>query len=210
MGVVMPEHVTQLDERYSDPDAQPTRWAGTKTALATALLSWISTVRTDGRPHVTPLVVVWVDDTVNFCTGPEEQKARNLASNPSVVVTTGCNRWDHGLDVVVEGEAERITDQATLERLAAAWAATWDWRWRYRVTDEGFAHPDAGGRVLVFSVRATKIIAFAKGRFSHTRYLPASEGHAAQRDPLRRADQFLDRREHPGSAWDAQTTGSES
>jgi general stress protein 26 len=175
MGVIMHEPVTQLDERFSDPDAQPTPWANTRTKLATAQLSWITTVRTDGRPHVTPLVAVWVDDTVHFCTGPEEQKARNLASNPAVVVTTGCNQWEHGLDVVVEGEAERITHQATLERLAAAWAATWDGRWRYQVTNEGFAHPGAGGRVLVFAVRATKIIAFAKGRFSHTRYLPATE-----------------------------------
>jgi hypothetical protein len=90
-------------------------------------------------------------------------------------VTTGCNQWDHGLDVVVEGDAERITHRDTLERLAAAWAATWDGRWKYQVTNEGFAHPDAGGWVFVFAIRATKIIACAKGPFSHTRYLPATE-----------------------------------
>jgi Pyridoxamine 5'-phosphate oxidase len=181
MGVIMREPVTQLDERFSEPDAHPTPWANTKATLETAQLSWITTVRTDGRPHVTPLVAVWVDDTVHFCTGPDEQKARNLAGNPSVVVTTGCDQWDHGLDVVVEGEAERITNRAPLERLAVAWAATWDGRWNYRVTDEGFAHPDAGGPVLVFAVRATKVIAFAKGHFGHTRYLP-------QHDDMRRSE----------------------
>jgi len=171
----MNEPVAQLDVRFSDPDAHSTPWVTVKGELEAAQLSWITTVRTDGRPHVTPLVAVWVNETLHFCTGPEEQKARNLAGNPAVVVSTGCNRWDHGLDVVVEGEAERITDHATLERLAAAWAATWDGRWKYRVTDEGFALPDGGGRVLVFAVRATKIIAFAKGAFSQTRYLPAPE-----------------------------------
>jgi len=171
----MNEPVAQLDVRFSDPDAHSTPWVTVKGELEAAQLSWITTVRTDGRPHVTPLVAVWVDETLHFCTGPEEQKARNLAGNPAVVVSTGCNRWDHGLDVVVEGEAERITDHATLGRLAGAWAATWDGRWKYRVTDEGFALPDGGGRVLVFAVRATKIIAFAKGAFSQTRYLPAPE-----------------------------------
>jgi len=171
----MNEPVAQLDVRFSDPDAHSTPWVTVKGELEAAQLSWITTVRTDGRPHVTPLVAVWVNETLHFCTGPEEQKARNLAGNPAVVVSTGCNRWDHGLDVVVEGEAERITDHATLGRLAGAWAATWDGRWKYRVTDEGFALPDGGGRVLVFAVRATKIIAFAKGAFSQTRYLPAPE-----------------------------------
>jgi len=35
-----------------------------------------------------------------------------------VVLTTGCNRWDHGLDIVVEGEAVRATDDAVLNHSA--------------------------------------------------------------------------------------------
>jgi hypothetical protein len=35
-----------------------------------------------------------------------------------VVLTTGCNRWNEGLDVVVEGEAVRVTDEEMLKRLA--------------------------------------------------------------------------------------------
>jgi general stress protein 26 len=168
----MNEPRTQLDERFSDPSTQPTPWATTRETLETAQLSWITTVRADGRPHVTPLVAVWVDETLYFCTGPGEQKARNLASNPFVLLTTGCNQWDQGLDVMVEGRAERVTDRSTLERLAAAWREKWDGRWRYDVTDVGFAHPEAGGPVLVFAVAASKVLAFAKGTFSHTRYLP--------------------------------------
>jgi nitroimidazol reductase NimA-like FMN-containing flavoprotein (pyridoxamine 5'-phosphate oxidase superfamily) len=126
----MDEPVTQLDERFSDAGAQPTRWATTREVLDAAELFWISTVRGDGRPHVTPLVAVWVDETLYFCTGPGEQKALNLASNPSVALTTGCNQWDQGLDVMVEGKAERVTDRATLERIGASWARKWDGRWR--------------------------------------------------------------------------------
>jgi len=167
------EHpLPRLDERFSDPDAQATPWETTRQALEAAQLFWITTVRSDGRPHVTPLVAVWLEEALHFSTGLGEQKAVNLAGNPHVVLATGCNHWDQGLDVVVEGEAERVTARATLERLATAWAAKWDGQWRYQVTDTGFAH-DAGEDVLVFAVKPTKILAFARGGFSQTRYLPA-------------------------------------
>ena len=59
--------VTQLDERFSDPGTDPTTWAAAREVLEGAQISWISTVRADGRPHVTPLVAVWTgnvwDDT---------------------------------------------------------------------------------------------------------------------------------------------------
>jgi predicted pyridoxine 5'-phosphate oxidase superfamily flavin-nucleotide-binding protein len=64
--------------------------------LETAELFWVSTVRADGRPHVTPVVAAWTEDAVWFATGPGEQKFANLAANPHVVLTTGCNRWDGG------------------------------------------------------------------------------------------------------------------
>jgi general stress protein 26 len=165
----------QLDDRFSDPDAEPVPWAEARAVLDDAQLAWITTVRGDGRPHVTPLVTVWLDDTLHFCTGPDEQKGRNLAANPNVAVTTGCNGWDDGLDVVVEGEAVRVTDLPTLERLAAAWATKWDGRWTFAATEGGFAHEGVrddriGGPVHVYAVRAAKILAFGKGTFSQTRF----------------------------------------
>jgi nitroimidazol reductase NimA-like FMN-containing flavoprotein (pyridoxamine 5'-phosphate oxidase superfamily) len=167
------EPIGELDERFSDPDAQITPWATTREVLEEAELSWITTVRADGRPHVTPLVAVWVDDALHFATGTGEQKAVNLAGNPHVVMTTGCNSWDRGLDVMVEGEAHRVTDRARLERLAREWRTKWNGEWRYDVVEDGFAHPDdsnADGPVLVFEVRAAKVLAFGKSPFSHTRY----------------------------------------
>lgn len=157
------------------PGAKATPWAKTREVLEAAQLSWVTTVRGDGRPHVTPLVSVWLDDAVHFSTGPAEQKAVNLASNPDVVMTTGCNRWDQGLDVIVEGKAERVTDRATLERLAAAWATKWDGQWQFEVADGGFAPADGGvdDSVLVFAVKPAKVLAFGKGEFSHTRYRPS-------------------------------------
>ena len=98
----MKNPATKLDTRFSAPGAAPTQWDEARRVLEAAELFWISTVRSDGRPHVTPLVAVWLDDAIHFCTGPAEQKAINLKRNARVSLTTGCNQWDRGLDVVVE------------------------------------------------------------------------------------------------------------
>jgi nitroimidazol reductase NimA-like FMN-containing flavoprotein (pyridoxamine 5'-phosphate oxidase superfamily) len=159
---------TKLDARFSETEAQPTSWKDTLDAIEQAELFWISTVRADGRPHVTPLVAIWLDDALHFSTGPDEQKALNLTGSPHVALTTGANEWQSGLDVVVEGEATRITDAAQLERLATAWTRKWDGRWQYEVAPEGFRHD--GGTAFVFAVRPAKVLAFAKGGFGQTRH----------------------------------------
>jgi nitroimidazol reductase NimA-like FMN-containing flavoprotein (pyridoxamine 5'-phosphate oxidase superfamily) len=164
----MNEPTTTLDPRFSDPEAVATDWADTRRVLDDAELFWITTVRPDGRPHVTPLVAVWFDAAIHFATGAGEQKGVNLGTNPHVALTTGCNGWDEGLDVVVEGEAIRVTDEVELVRLAEAWARKWDGRWQYRVADGAFQH-DAGA-ALVYRVVPEKVLAFGKGRFSHTRH----------------------------------------
>jgi nitroimidazol reductase NimA-like FMN-containing flavoprotein (pyridoxamine 5'-phosphate oxidase superfamily) len=166
--------VTTLDRRFSEPDAVATGWDETRRALAAAELFWISTVRADGRPHVTPLVAVWFDGAIHFNTGAEEQKALNLSGNPHVVLATGCNTWDSGLDVMVEGDAVRVTDDGALRRLAEVWTTKWDGRWTFLARDGHFYHHDENEvlsyPILVFSVAPTKILAFTKGTFSHTRH----------------------------------------
>jgi nitroimidazol reductase NimA-like FMN-containing flavoprotein (pyridoxamine 5'-phosphate oxidase superfamily) len=166
----MTSPVTTLDQRFSDPAAAAISWDETSKALESAGLFWISTVRADGRPHVTPLVAVWADRVLYFCTGGAEQKAINLKANPHVVLTTGCNGWDGGLDVMVEGDAVRVSDEDTLERLAAAWTTKWDGRWHFEVRDGSFRHPGSTEPVLVFAVAPAKVLAFTKGSFSHTRH----------------------------------------
>jgi len=167
---LMTDSWTALDPRFSDPDAVATDWDDARRVLETADLFWICTVRADGRPHATPLVAVWLDGAIHFCTGPGEQKAVNLRHHPHVTLITGCNRWDTGLDVVVEGEAVPVTDGAMLSRLAAAWATKWDGQWQFQVRDGHFHHD--GVDALVFSVTPSKVLAFGKGTFSQTRHRP--------------------------------------
>jgi general stress protein 26 len=161
--------LTEVDRRYSDPGAVATEWDTTRQCLESAELFWICTVRADGRPHVTPLVAVWLEGVLYFCTGEEEQKTVNLRGNGHVILMTGCNSWDEGLDVVVEGDAARVTDDALLRRLAGAWTAKWDGRWQFQVGDGCFGH-EGGGEAQVYAVTPAKVLAFAKGSFSHTRH----------------------------------------
>lgn len=156
-----------LDKRFSDTD-EPLDGETVRKALTEAELYWLSTVRRDGRPHVTPVVGLWVDDTFVFCTGAGEQKARNLAHDNAVAVTTGVNIWDMGLDVVVEGRAERVTGLYRLTALADAYFDKYGEAWDFDADDEVF-DPE-GGRALVFRVEPMKVIAFSKSPHAQTTF----------------------------------------
>jgi general stress protein 26 len=162
------EPTTDLDPRYGEPGAVATPWADAQRHLAAAELAWLSTVRPDGRPHVTPLLTVWLDGAPHFCTGEDERKARNLAANPQVVITTGAHALHGGLDLVVEGRAARVTDPARLQRLADAWEEKYGSDWHFEVRDGGFG--GGQGLALVFRVEPTTAFGFGKGPYGQTRW----------------------------------------
>jgi predicted pyridoxine 5'-phosphate oxidase superfamily flavin-nucleotide-binding protein len=161
------EPTVELHEGFSEPGATARLWAEVVDVLSKSEMFWLSTVRRDGRPHVTPLPAIWLDGALHFCAGDTEQKARNLESNPGCILTTGTNQLRSGLDVVVEGTAARVTDQARLQRLAALWKSKLDWQ--FEVADGAFRDPD-GRRGLVFGVTPTKVLSFGKAPYSQTRY----------------------------------------
>ena len=154
---------TALDQRFSAPDAHLVSWEDTQRLLEAAETSWLSTVRADSRPHVTPVVAVWSDGALWFHTGSGEQKYANLQVNPHVVLTCGSSAWEHGTDVVVEGKAVHVTDEAVLTRVAQAYAKRWDGRWQLEARDGHFADKDEGWTSEVFQVSPTKVFAHAKG-----------------------------------------------
>ncbi|MGW5052369.1 pyridoxamine 5'-phosphate oxidase family protein [Actinokineospora sp. NPDC004072] len=105
------------------------------------LTFFVSTVRPDGRPHSAGVGAIWVDDALYFIGGPGTRRSRNLALNPACTVSV---RLD-GLDVVLEGEAHRITDPETLQRIATAYHPG---GWPAEVDGDGltapFTAPSAG------------------------------------------------------------------
>ncbi|MFG3103988.1 pyridoxamine 5'-phosphate oxidase family protein [Streptomyces sp. NPDC048182] len=172
---------TELDARYSSAlqprpgarDAAPTEWAEALREMAGAEIFWVSTVRPDGHLHVTPLIAVWHGEALHFCTGRDEQKARNLAHDPHCALTTGGNALTQGLDLVVEGRAERVTDPAALEEVSAAFEAKYG---EHITSPEGTFHGLGeglrDGRDLVFAVAPTTAYGFGRndGVYTHTRW----------------------------------------
>lgn len=147
--------VTTVDTRFSMDGAPAVSWSEARQALEQAGTYWLSTVRADGRPHVTTLIALWHGDALYFSSGPAEQKCKNLEENPHCILTTGCNRLDDGLDVVVEGEAVRVTDDAGLRVLAGAWDTKYGSDWRLTGSE---GDPD-----LVFEVAPVRAFGFRKG-----------------------------------------------
>ncbi|HEY2536623.1 MAG TPA: pyridoxamine 5'-phosphate oxidase family protein [Solirubrobacteraceae bacterium] len=169
MAAKMP--VTELHAGFSTRGATPTEWAEGHRHIDSAEVFWLSTVRPDGRPHVTPLLAVWHDDALCFCTGPDEVKAKNLKQNPQCILTTGQNGLD-SLDVVVEGQAVEVGDAAELGLIANAYESKYG---AHFTAPEGtwFGLSDAIRRadVLVYRVAPTTILGFARGKqFSQTRW----------------------------------------
>ena len=115
-----PVEVTNLD-RYGSP---PLPWSRARDLLSAGppqpdIPFFLGTSRPDGRPHAAGIGALWLDDELYFTAGPGTRKAANLAANPACTISV---RLD-GLDVVFEGEARRVTDTSTLERVAALYRA---------------------------------------------------------------------------------------
>jgi nitroimidazol reductase NimA-like FMN-containing flavoprotein (pyridoxamine 5'-phosphate oxidase superfamily) len=164
---------TSLDSRYSDAGAEATPWQATEDVLSAAQMFTLTTVRPDGRPHVVPLLALWDRGAVHFSTGPEEQKHHNLDHSALVTLTTTTgNRFAHGLDVTVEGEAERVTDQQRLEALAALWPQRFGEEWQYEVRDGAFWHEH--GPAHVFAVKPTVVRTFTRDPYRQTTYRDVS------------------------------------
>jgi hypothetical protein len=97
-------------------------WSRPRDILATDtptadLTFFVATARPDGRPHTAGVGAIWVDDTLYFTSGPGTRKSRNLAANPACSVSVRLR----GIDLVLDGEAHRVTDASTLEQVAAVY-----------------------------------------------------------------------------------------
>ncbi|MFG2291867.1 pyridoxamine 5'-phosphate oxidase family protein [Streptomyces sp. NPDC048603] len=176
------EHpTTELDARYSSAlnprpgaaDVTATEWAEALRQLETAEIFWLSTVRPDRRLHVTPVIAAWHDGALYFSTGPGEQKAKNLAHDGHCALTTGANALTEGLDLVVEGKAERVADPAVLEEVITAYETKYG---PHITSPEGTFHGigDAfrKGDAVLFAVAPITAYGFGRddGVYTHTRW----------------------------------------
>jgi pyridoxine/pyridoxamine 5'-phosphate oxidase len=97
-------------------------WSWARERLEKARNYWLSTTRSDARPHAMAVWGIWLDEGFYFSTGVTSRKARNLEIIPACAVCT--ERADEA--VIVEGVAELVREPATLERLARVYAAKYE------------------------------------------------------------------------------------
>jgi hypothetical protein len=130
-----PAEATNLD-RYGSPALL---WSRARDVLANANPAqtdryFLGTVGPDGRPHAAGVGALWFDGDLYVVSGPGTRKSRNLAANPACTISAALR----GIDLVFEGEATRVTDGPTLERLAALYRAQ---GWPAEVEGDAFRAP---------------------------------------------------------------------
>jgi hypothetical protein len=130
-----------LAELYALP---PIPWSRALKALEAAepqARCFLATTRPDGRPHVAGVGAVWHEGKVYFVSGIGTRKSRNVAQNANCTVAMALT----GLDLVVEGVAELVTDDETLQRLAQRYAdGGWPARVKYGAFTYDYSAPSAG------------------------------------------------------------------
>lgn len=125
-------------------DLPPIDWADVETRLDRGFpqapghggpdrhTCWLATIDADGSPHVTGIGALWVDGAFWFETGERSRKGRNLARDPRCTLSLSTTE----LDLVVEGEAAKVTDKDRVAAMAAKWAAE---GWPAKVDATGLA-----------------------------------------------------------------------
>ena len=135
MSERQPTDVKNLD-RYGF-DALP--WSRPRDILAVgsqgpAVTFFLGTVDANGLPHAAGIGPVWYDGDFYLTSSPAAQKARNLASQPACTISARLSN----IDMVFEGEAQRVTDDATLRAVVAVYNAG---GWPAEVEDGAFTAP---------------------------------------------------------------------
>jgi hypothetical protein len=132
---------TNLADLYGLP---PLEWSGIASRLERGFpqapgtggpdrhTCWLATINADGAPHVTGVGALWVEGAFWFETGERTRKGRNLVRDPRCTLSVAAAEFD----LVVEGEAAKVTDPSTVADMAARWSAH---GWPARVDDTGLA-----------------------------------------------------------------------
>ena len=116
----------------------PIPWSRALEALESAErrneTSFLATTRPDGRPHMAAVGALWDNGKVYFVSGAGTRKSKNVVQKPECAIAMSLT----GIDLVIEGVAERVTDDEMLRRLAKRYV---DQGWPATVKDGAFTAP---------------------------------------------------------------------
>ncbi|MCA9970487.1 MAG: pyridoxamine 5'-phosphate oxidase family protein [Anaerolineales bacterium] len=104
----------------------PARWRAIEARLGREATIWVATVRYDGRPHLTPVWYIWLNEKIYISIGSETQKFVNLTANQSISLALP----DTDSVIIIEGEAH-VADWQTVDVLADYFYHKYEWDFRY-------------------------------------------------------------------------------
>ena len=127
----------------AEPGTEPLPWEEVRQRFAAERWYWVATTGPGGRPHVRPVLAVWVHGKVYSTTSPGARKGRNLQAQPECSMVARAP----ALDIVLEGAASWVDDRNLLEQIAAAYDSKYGWP--VTITDENmfdapYGAPTAG------------------------------------------------------------------
>jgi hypothetical protein len=141
MTFLVPVETANLDRYGSDA----LEWERAEAVLSRGpspdVTYFLGTCRPDGAPHAAGVGAQWLDGHIYFTSNPGARKARDLAGNPRCTLSVRLP----GIDVVLDGQASRVTDAVTLERAAAGYReAGWPAQVQGDALTAPFSAPSAG------------------------------------------------------------------
>ena len=136
-----PAEITNLD-RYGSAALE---WSRAEAAMAQGpypeVTYFLGTCRPDGTPHAAGVGAQWMDGDLYFTSNPDTRKSRNLALNALCTISVRLP----GIDLVLDGSAQPVTDPGTLERIAAGYrAAGWPAEVQGSALTAPYSAPSAG------------------------------------------------------------------
>ena len=125
----MAERTPVAEQPLVDDGAGSTSWEVARERLENPekpRTYWLATVRPDGRPHVMPLIGAWIGGAFYFISGDASRKARNLVGDSRCVITSSTTTLP-SLDIIIEGDAAAVTDEASLRSVTDAFRTKMEW-----------------------------------------------------------------------------------
>lgn len=168
---VMPRKGRGTEAASEAGNSQPMEWEDALARIGKGGWFWLATVRPDGAPHVMPVFAVWSESALFVCSKDTARKSRNLVADGRCVVTTDAG----DLHLIVEGNARRVEDEATLRRASHAFESVYGWPTTVlgNTLDAEYGAPTSGGPpYAVFEIGPTRAFGLPSGGddFAPTRW----------------------------------------
>jgi hypothetical protein len=160
----MPEEIhAAVIATGAEPGTQPLAWDEVRQRFEAERWYWLATAGRDERPHVRPVLAVWLQDKVYSTTSPGAAKGRNLQLRPDCSLAARAP----AIDIVVEGPTSWVDDRHLLERIASAYDSKYGWP--VTITKENmfgapYGAPTAGSPPYrVYEIAPRLVYAFGTG-----------------------------------------------